>query len=129
MQLCQSASTPPITKSEPPRLSILPHFDPSFRSVFLIPLQIRRRFSPSQKTGSTHHDPHRNINGRSRASTQKIDFTNNLIKKYPTSAAAAIFNTEIVFLDGDDHSRPLKNGGVKNWWGSTTISCWGSATR
>ena len=40
-----------------------------------------------------------------------IDFTNNLIEKYPTSATAAIINTEIVFLDGDDHSRPLKNGG------------------
>ena len=40
-----------------------------------------------------------------------IDFTNNSIEKYPTSAAATIINTEIVFLDGDDHSRPLKNGG------------------
>ena len=58
-----------------------------------------------------------------------IDFTNNLIEKYPTSATAAIINTEIVFLDGDDHSRPLKNGGSENWWGSTTISCWGSAIR
>ena len=53
-----------------------------------------------------------------------IDFTNNFIEKYPTSAAAAIINTEIVFLDGDDHSRPLKNGGSENWWGLTTISCW-----
>jgi hypothetical protein len=58
-----------------------------------------------------------------------IDFTNNLIEKYPMSAAAAIINTEIVFLDGDDHSQPLKNGGVQNWRGSTTISCWGNATR
>ena len=46
-------------------------------------------------------------------SSFSINFTNNLIEKYPTSAAAAIINTEIVFLDGDDHSRPLKNGGVK----------------
>ena len=56
-----------------------------------------------------------------------VDFTNNLIEKYQTSATAAIINTEIVFLDGDDHSRPLKNGGSENWWGSTTISCVGEA--
>jgi hypothetical protein len=86
VQLRQSASFhPPITKNEPHRLLISPHFDQSFRFVFLIPLQIRRRsgighalenaatlpdlqfhFFLSQKTGSTHHDPHRNINGRSR---------------------------------------------------------------
>ena len=40
-----------------------------------------------------------------------INFSNNLIEKYPTSATAAIINTEIVFLDGDDHSRQLMNGG------------------
>jgi hypothetical protein len=40
-----------------------------------------------------------------------INFSNNLIEKYPTSAASAIIKTEIVHLDGDDHSRPLKNGG------------------
>ena len=46
-----------------------------------------------------------------------IDFSNNLIEKYPTSATAAIINAEIVFLDGGiirDHQRI---GGVKNWWG------------
>jgi hypothetical protein len=46
-----------------------------------------------------------------------IDFTNNLIEKYPTSAAAAIINTEIVFLDGDDHLRQLKNGGGEEFVG------------
>jgi hypothetical protein len=40
-----------------------------------------------------------------------INFANNLIEKYPTSAAAAIINAEIVFLDGEDHLRPPKNGG------------------
>ena len=40
-----------------------------------------------------------------------INFSNNLIEKYPTSPASAIIKTEIVHLDGDDHSRPLKNGG------------------
>ena len=52
-----------------------------------------------------------------------INFSNNLIENYPTSAASAIIKTEIVHLDGDDHLRPLKKGGVKNWWGSTKISC------
>jgi hypothetical protein len=46
-----------------------------------------------------------------------IDFTNNLIEKYPTSATAAIINAEIVFLDGDDHCRPPKNGGSEEWVG------------
>ena len=40
-----------------------------------------------------------------------INFTNNLIEKYPTSATAAIINTEIVFLDGEDRLQPPKNGG------------------
>ena len=46
-----------------------------------------------------------------------INFANNLIEKYPTSAAAAIINAEIVFLDGEDHSRPPKNGGSDEWVG------------
>ena len=46
-----------------------------------------------------------------------IDFTNNLTEKYPTSATAAIINTEIVFLDGEDHLRPPKNEGSEEWLG------------
>ena len=40
-----------------------------------------------------------------------IDFANNLIEKYPKSAAVAIINAEMVFLDEKGHSRPPKNGG------------------
>ena len=31
------------------------------------------------------------------------------------SAAAAIINVTIVFLDGEDHLRPKKNGGSEEW--------------
>jgi hypothetical protein len=40
-----------------------------------------------------------------------VDISNNLIEKYPTSAAPAIINAKIVFLDGEDHLRPPKYGG------------------
>jgi hypothetical protein len=41
---CNFTNLPSITKNEPTRLSILPHFDhQSFWFVFLIPLQIRQR--------------------------------------------------------------------------------------
>jgi hypothetical protein len=46
-----------------------------------------------------------------------IDFANNLIEKSQTSA------TQL-----SDYPRPPKNRGNEEWWGSTTISCEGSAT-
>jgi hypothetical protein len=42
-QLRQTVSTRPSPKNEMHRLSILPHFDQSFRFLFLIPLQIAQR--------------------------------------------------------------------------------------
>jgi len=46
-----------------------------------------------------------------------IDFTNNLIEKYPMSAAAAIINAIITVVDGVDQMRPPKNGGREEWVG------------
>jgi hypothetical protein len=58
-----------------------------------------------------------------------IDFANNLIEKSPTSAAAAIIDPTIVFLIGDDHPRPPKNKGIKEWVGINHNILWGERNR
>ena len=45
------------------------------------------------------------------------NIANNLIEKYPTSAAAAIINAIITVVDGVDQMRPPKNGGREEWVG------------
>ena len=40
-----------------------------------------------------------------------INFANNLIENYPTSAVAAIIDATIAFLNGEDHPRPPNSGG------------------
>ena len=58
-----------------------------------------------------------------------IDFANNLIEKSPTSAAAAIIDPTIVFLIGEDHPRPPKNEGSKEWVGINLNILWGERNR
>ena len=58
-----------------------------------------------------------------------INFANNLIEKYQMSAVAAIINTTIVFLDGEDHLRPITNGGNEEWTGINHNILWGNLMR
>ena len=53
-----------------------------------------------------------------------INFANNLIEKYQTSAAVAIINAQIPFLDGEIICDHQGAGGVKNVATKDNIS-WG----
>jgi hypothetical protein len=54
--------------------------------------------------------------------TVSINFANNLIEKYPMSAAMANINAVLAAIDVEDELKPSRNGGSKNRWGSTVIS-------
>jgi hypothetical protein len=55
-----------------------------------------------------------------------INFADNLIEKSPASAAAAIIDPTIVFLDGEDHLRPPKNRESEKWVGINHNILWGN---
>jgi hypothetical protein len=57
-----------------------------------------------------------------------INFANNLIEKSQTSATRQLLMQQECSWMGKTISDHQRTWGVKNGWGSTTISCGGSAT-